>query len=226
MTPRTTATPSELDTKAVILTAAERLFAAEGVTGASLRAITGEAGVNLAAVHYHFGSKEGLVRAVLARRLEPLARRRFELLDRAEAASGGKPSIEAVVRAFVQPPLEMVQRERGGHAFARFMLGVLQDPKPEMRELILEQLRETLDRFTSALGAGLPGLPRAEIFWRFHFMVGVMVHTIALGEMVHRYSDGLCNPLDVDGVTRRIVDFVVAGFETPVRVSAGEEPGR
>ncbi len=223
MTPTPAATPAELDTKEAILTAAERLFAAEGVTGASLRAITGEAGVNLAAVHYHFGSKEGLVRAVLARRLEPLARRRFELLDRAEEASGGQPSIDAVVRAFVQPPLEMIQRERGGHAFARFMLGVLQDPKPEMRGLILEQLRETLDRFTGALGARLPGLPRAEIFWRFHFMVGVMVHTIALGDMVHRYSDGLCDPLDVDGVTRRIVDFVVGGFERPTPTAGAAE---
>lgn len=215
--------PPEFDTKESILAAAEKLFAAEGVPRASLRAITNEAGVNLAAVHYHFQSKEGLVDAVLERRLEPLRQRRFELLERAERESDSAVAAEAVVRAFVQPALEMVQRERGGHAFARFMLGVFQDPKAEMRELLFEHLKETIERFTDALGRSLPDLPRAEIFWRFHFMVGVMVHTIALGSVVHRYSGGLCDPVDVEGVTNRIVSFVVAGLNEPApRAALGE----
>ncbi len=215
----------ELDTKEAILAAAERLFAAEGVPRASLRAITSEAGVNLAAVHYHFQSKEGLVRAVLERRWQPLSERRFELLERAERSAAGAPSAEEVVRAFVGPPLEMIQRERGGHAFARFMLGAFIDPKGEVREMLLEQLKETIDRFTDALSAALPHLPRAEIYWRFHFMVGVMAHTIALGSLVHGYSGGLCDPHDVEGVTQRMVDFVVGGFQAPSPAGAATEPG-
>lgn len=211
---------SESATKEAILNAAERLFAEAGIARASLRAITGAADVNLAAVHYHFGSKEGLVRAVLTRRLAPLTRRRFELLDAAEHKD--PPDLRAVVRAFVQPALEMVQRVRGGHAFARFLLTLFQDPKAETRELVLDQLHETVDRFTGALGRALPELPRAEIFWRFHFMVGVMAHTIALGSLVHRYSGGLCDPLDVETVTDHIVDFVAAGFATPPPGGPGE----
>lgn len=209
-------------TKDAILSAAERLFAAEGVARASLRAITGEAGVNLAAVHYHFGSKQGLVRAVLARRLEPLARRRLELLDRAERSPGGA-AIDDVVRAFTEPALEIVRREPGGHAFARFMLNASLDPQAELREAVLEQLRETIDRFTEALGSHLPHLSRADIFWRFHFMVGVMVHSIALGSVVHGFSGGLCDPHDIKGVSDQIVAFVVAGLEAPAPAPREEE---
>lgn len=209
----------ETATQEAILSAAERLFAAEGVARASLRAITAEAGVNLAAVHYHFGSKEGLVRAVLARRVRPMTRRRFELLDEAERLA--PQDVREIVRAFVRPPLEMVERERGGHAFARFMLGVFQDPKQEMRDMLFEELRSTLERFTGALHAALPHLPRSEIYWRFHFMVGVLVHTIALGSLVQSYSGGLCDPHDVDGVTDRIVGFVTSGLEAP---APGEAP--
>ena len=212
MTVELSQTPTEPDTKDAILAAAERLFAAEGIDKASLRAITGEAGVNLAAVHYHFGSKEGLVRALLARRLEPLTRKRLELLDAAEHERG---SLDDVVRAFIEPALEMVKSEPGGHAFARFMLSASQDPKAEMREAVFAELRETIERFSEALSAHLPHLPKTEIFWRFHFMVGVMVHSIALGSVVHVISGGLCDPHDVRAVSDRIVSFVVAGMRAP-----------
>lgn len=202
------------DTKEAILSAAERLFADRGVPRASLRAITGEAEVNLAAVHYHFGSKQGLVRAVLARRLEPLNQRRFDLLSEAEDASGGAPAVGEIVRAFVLPALEMVQQEPGGHAFARFLLSAFQDPNPEFRELLLEQFRDTIERFSRALQKSLPHLPLEEVYWRFHFMVGVMAHTVALGFVVHRFSNGLCDPLDLEAVTNRMVSFLVGGMES------------
>ncbi len=214
MTPDPPKSATELNTKEAILNAAEELFSVEGVHRASLRAITSSAAVNLAAVHYHFGSKDGLVRAVLARRLEPLTVRRFELLD--EAMSAGTADARAIVRAFVQPPLEMIQTHPGGHAFARFVLQLSQDPSPEARDLLLQELQETLERFTTALASALPDLPREEIFWRFHFMVGVMAQTIALGTLVERYSGGLCDPHDVEGVTERMVAFVAGGFEAPV----------
>ena len=207
----TTEPEGSTDTKTSLLDAAEHLFAHEGVDRASLRAITQAAGANLAAVHYHFGSKEALVREVLARRMNPLNQRRIELLDNVEAASD-TPAIEDIVRAFVQPTLQMVQRERGGHEFARFVCRAFSEPGEGFRDIALEQFRDIVARFSAAFARALPGLPREELFWRFHFMVGSMVHTAGLGFLAHRLSDGLCNPADLDGVTARLVRFLSGGL--------------
>jgi AcrR family transcriptional regulator len=209
------------DTKTNLLDAAEHLFAHEGVDRASLRAITQAAGANLAAVHYHFGSKEALVREVLARRLSPLNKRRIELLDRVEAGPRD-PAVAEIVRAFVQPTLEMVQRERGGHAFARFICRTFSEPDESFHDMILDQFRGIVTRFSTALERALPDLPREELFWRFHFMVGSMVHTAGLGFLAHRLSDGLCNPADLDGLTTRLVGFLSAGLQAHATELPGE----
>lgn len=223
LSPATSDGAAALDTRTSLLDAAEHLFAHEGVDRASLRAITQAANANLAAVHYHFGSKEALVREVLERRLGPLNRRRLELLDRVETDSS-EPTLEAVITAFVRPALEMVQRERGGHAFARFVCRTFSEPDESLRDLVLEQFREVLARFTTAFARVLPELPPEEMFWRFHFMVGAMIHTAGLGFLAQRMSDGLCNPADLDGLTTRLVRFLRGGLAAEAAAIA-EEPG-
>jgi AcrR family transcriptional regulator len=202
-------------TKDNLIRAAEKLFAEQGIAGASLRAITQEAEANLASVNYHFGSKDDLVKAVLARRLEPLNRERLALLDRYSKEGGGTPGLERIVRAFISPVLTMIQRERGGHAFARFVGRAFSEPDPQIRGLLLEQFKEVIGRFTKAMIEALPHIPSEEIYWRFHFMVGAMVHTAGLGFLVRDISGGLCNPLDVDGVTDRLVCFITGGLRAP-----------
>jgi len=221
--PATSDGAAGLDTRTNLLDAAEHLFAHEGVDRASLRAITQAANANLAAVHYHFGSKEALVREVLERRLGPLNRRRLELLDRVETANS-EPTLDSVITAFVQPTLEMVERERGGHAFARFVCRTFSEPDENLRDLVLEQFREVLARFTAAFARVLPGLPAEEMFWRFHFMVGAMIHTAGLGFLAQRMSDGLCNPSDLNGLTARLVRFLSGGLAASATATA-EEPG-
>ena len=103
-----TATSANRDTKIRILDAAESLFAEHGFAATSLRAITRHANVNLAAVHYHFGSKEGLVEAVFSRRLGPLNQERLELLDAVEARGG---ELEDVLRALIGPALRLSRAE-------------------------------------------------------------------------------------------------------------------
>jgi AcrR family transcriptional regulator len=202
-------------TRRDLLDAAERLFADHGVHRASLRSITKEAGANLAAVHYHFGSKEGLVRAVLDRRLGPLNRRRLELLEEAERGHEGDPPVEEIVNSFILPALEMVQKVRGGHAFARFLGRTFSEPNETIRSVVLQEFAEIIERFTAALARALPELPPAEVYWRFHFMVGSMAHTVGLGFLAHRFSGGLCNPLDIDSVSRILVHFVTGGMAMP-----------
>ena len=110
------------DTKERILDAAESLFARSGVEGASLRAITRTAGVNLAAVHYHLGSKEALLAAVLVRRVGPVNQARLKRLEELEGEAQGAPcELEALLRAFLEPPIRMLEAEERGVLLAKLL---------------------------------------------------------------------------------------------------------
>src|SRR3954463_9505406 len=100
-------------TKTRILDAGERLFVEHGFEATSLRQLTAAAAVNLAAVHYHFGSKEELFQAVLTRRLDPMNVERIALLERVEREAGGKPATcEKVLFAMLAPALRLARDER------------------------------------------------------------------------------------------------------------------
>src|SRR5436305_7550725 len=158
--------PVEAGTRESLMDAAESLFAERGIQAASLRAITEQAAANLAAVHYHFGSKQGLVRAVFSRRLAPLNAERLRRLEACEAAGGG---IEPVLHAFLAPALDMT-REASHGAFGRLMGRAFMEPDNETREILIEQFSEVFHRFTAAFARLLPELPEREIVWRFHFI--------------------------------------------------------
>ena len=216
----TTATQEQVDTKTALLDAAERLFAERGIAGASMRAITRQAGANLAAVHYHFGSKEGLVKAVFRRRLEPLNRERIARLDRL-AAEGRDRRVEEIVEAFVGPPLRMIGREPGGREFAQLLARAVQEPGVGSRELVLEQFQEVIARFTAALAGALPDLGREEVLWRIHFMIGSLSFTAGLGFLVERFA-GV--PTSADGpepVIDRLVTFLTGGMSQPPAATGG-----
>jgi len=211
------------DTRDALLDAAERLFAERGLRSASLRAITGEAGANLAAVNYHFGSKQGLVQAVFARRLEPLNRERLDRLAACEAAPGG-PTVDCVVRAFAAPVLHMLRDPRaGGAAFARLVARSFSEPSDETRRMLQTAFREVVDRFSAALAAALPDLPRETVFWRIHFMAGAMAHTAAFGRLALAMSNGLCDPEDTDRMIDELAAFLAGGLAAP---APGREPER
>ena len=108
-------------TRRRILDTAERQFALHGFAGTSLRGITREAGVNVAAIHYHYGSKERLLRATMERIVAPVNAERLRLLDEAIAAAGGAPTVEAILSAFLCPDLLLI-RDLGerGLILARF----------------------------------------------------------------------------------------------------------
>lgn len=200
------------DTREALLDAAEELFAEHGVTGASLRAITGTAGANLAAVHYHFGSKEGLVRVLLEDRLAPLHRARLERLDACLAAAD-PPSVECLVRAFITPVIRMM---REGRRFGRMVGRIFHEPSEETRTLLLEEFRGTVESFTGALSRALPELSRQELFWRFHFMVGCLAHTAALAhEVAPHFAGDACDPDDAETLIAQMTAFLTAGWQAP-----------
>src|SRR5260370_15922671 len=105
----------KVETKQRILDSAERLFAEHGSEGTSLRTIIADAQVNLAAIHYHFHSKEALWEAVIVRRLGPINQERLRLLDAcARDPNGGPPSLDAVLGALISPPLRVGPRRARG----------------------------------------------------------------------------------------------------------------
>ena len=199
------------DTKTRILDTSERLFAQHGVDGTSLRDITREAGVNLAAVNYHFQSRESLISAVISRRIAPINERRLRMLDEFEASPIGLTP-ENVVEAFVVPVLEAGDR----HEHLRPMMGrMLAAPNDFLNHVFKNHLEALSHRFVRALGRALPDVPPRELVWRLHFMAGVMSHTIAWSRVLPIMTEGVCDLSDTNAVSKRMIAFIAAGLRAP-----------
>lgn len=204
-----------LDTKARILDVAERLFGHLGFDGTSLRAITAEAGVNLAAVNYHFQSKEALMEAVVARRIGPINSKRMEMLDLAEKE--GRLTVEAILEAFLLPVLE------AGEEFDRFrpLLGRMYSAPDEfIQRVFRKHLADIAQRFQAAMEKALPGLPAADRIWRLHFTVGTMAHVMSWFHIIPVMSGGLCDASDTSALKQRMVAFLAAGMRAPATATA------
>jgi AcrR family transcriptional regulator len=202
-------------TKEAILNAAEGLFARHGFADTSLRHITAEAGVNLASVSYHFGSKEALIEAVFARRLVPMNRERMRRLERVEQCySGREMPLEPLVEAFVAPALELSRdEERGGAPFVRMLGRSYTEPSDSLQESVRGMYEEVIARFKTAFARALPGLAGDELYWRLHFMVGTLAYCMAGTDMMRLIAScRLYDPLDTDILTRRLVAFLSAGL--------------
>ncbi len=207
---------SQPDTKDVILDAAEVLFAEYGYDGTSLRDLTQEAGVNLAAVNYHFGGKEQLAAAVLARRIGPINEERHRRLD----ALPRRPAVADVVRAFVEPAFPTATGCPSGHVapgrdFCRLMGRMMIEQPAFLRTFVAEQFRALGSRFEATLRRTLPRCDRATIWWRLHFTAGAMAHTLHSGDGLAHLTSGLCDTTDVDAVVEHLVAFTAAGMTAP-----------
>ncbi len=193
------------DTKTRILDAAEKLFGENGFDATSLRDITTEADVNLAAVNYHFQSKESLIEAVILRSAGPVNQQRLTMLE----AAGPNATVEQIIEAFVAPILE--------HDFqpmAPLMARVL--ASPEVMKRVFSHHMETLSRrFADALGVALPELSVEERMWRLHFTAGAMAHTVTRAPMMRDLFGGVLNLDDRQLVIARLVRFAAAGFRAP-----------
>jgi len=201
-------------TKLAILQATERLVAANGFEATSLRAITASAKVNLAAVNYHFSTKDALILAMLNRRLRPVNEARLALLDQLEKDADGQPvALEKILDALFRPVLDAVsQRGQGGRDFVRLLALVLAEPGAYLKPLVEKEFSEKTRRFHLALRRALPGLSDCEAHWRLHFAHGVFIHTVAHSEVLACTSRGRCRLSAPEAVLRRIIDFCAAGL--------------
>lgn len=223
MSPRLSAGRQAGDTKLRILDAAEDLFIEYGYEAMSLRQITSRAEVNLAAVNYHFGSKETLLQAMLSRRLDRLNDERLALLTRAEAAwPAPKLTCEHVLGAMFIPALAISHhRDIGGPAFLRLLGRVYADPSPFIRDYLQQHYAPVFERFFEAFARALPELPRQELGWRLHFALQALSGVLASGDttrLIDTFAQG--QPMGDLQVIARLTALMVAALKAPM---PGEE---
>ena len=192
-------------TRSAILNAAERLYAERGFADVTLRDIVAAAGVNLAAVNYHFGSKDELIAELFVTRSLATNRERLSELKAAEADGGGRAPIEAVLRALVGPTLRgCLGPENEQSAAARFMIRASIEAVAPIRRIKNREI-DHLRKFAAAMRRSLPDRDEVELYWGLHFALAMAHQTIRDSERLTKLSEGLCDLNDVEGIIERIV---------------------
>ena len=214
------------ETRSRILDAAERLFVEHGFDGTSMRMITRDAEANLAAVNYHFGGKDALIHEVFRRRLTELNRCRVLALESLEAEAGGEPlRPSAIVTAFFGTALEMARDTKsGGHTFMRLLGRTYTEPNEFVRKFLAEEYAECVGRFLDALYRAVPDVPREEILWRFHFMMGAMSYAIAGTDTLQLFTENF-DDQDPARLQGRLLSFLLGGLRAPLPSSGDADCG-
>jgi AcrR family transcriptional regulator len=195
------------DTKERILDSAELLFSSQGIANTSLRNLTDHAQVNLAAVNYHFQSKDALVQAVLFRRMNPINQRRFELLSALR-----DPTVEEILDAFYRPAVEAVLAGSEGRAVARLIGRLYSEPGDLLAGQVRALMAETFRLFAEAVQRALPGVPPADVFLRLHFCVGILAHTFGAMQLIEGMSRGRITYDDPEAILRQMIAFAAGGL--------------
>jgi AcrR family transcriptional regulator len=204
-------------TKDRILDAAELLVAGQGVFGTSLRQITSEAGVNLAAVNYHFQSKDDLMLAIYRRRVQPVNEERLAMLDELESTYGNSPvPLEEVLRAFIEPVLNLsLKMAKAGIPIGGMLGRLYTEPFSESMRGLMGEMATVAKRFSKAFRKTVPLLSEQEVSWRLWFTIGIIAHTLGAADKLKWMSGGACDPENRAQVLRQMVAYAKAGWEAP-----------
>jgi AcrR family transcriptional regulator len=195
-------------TKQRILGAAEVLFARHGFAGASLRQVTSAANVNLAAVNYHFGSKENLINEVFRRRLDELNSQRLQALNAARALPDF--SLESALAAFVRPALALSGDDHGGAAFVRVLARAYAEHNERLRQFMHDHYSHVLKQFATAFGELLPLLDKQELYWRLDIVSGALTYAMADFGIIKRRGVSAEQHRAVAG--EHLIKFAAAGL--------------
>jgi len=201
--------PASFSTKDRILGAAEELFAQYGFSGTSLRQVTSHADVNIAAVNYHFGSKENLVNEVFRRRMDEMTAARLAQLEQARSARPG--DLRAVLAAFVEPALAMAQDRQSGGAFVRVIARAYAEKNDNLRKFLSDHYGHVLRDFGKAIGACVPGLSKEELYWRLDFLAGALTYAMADFGLIKR-PHGISEAAHRSKAANELIHFAEAGF--------------
>jgi AcrR family transcriptional regulator len=201
-------------TRTRIIAVAEQLFADKGVDAVSLRHIMTRAGVNISLINYHFGTKEGLLRAIFTRRIAPLNQQRLALLEKAEMASD-PPRLEDLLRAFLLPRWKVSLSTTKSSRSARLFGRIFSDSSRLSRRIIPQFFDEFQHRFVNSLKRALPGVPDREIYWRLHLLLCVAIQTPLYYERTRKLSGGLCSFRDPEELFAELLPVLKAALRAP-----------
>jgi AcrR family transcriptional regulator len=197
--------PAPTDTKQSILDASEILFARDGYRGTSIRAITEEAGVNVAAVNYHFGSKKRLLEEVIKRRILPLnqiRRKRIEEVRDRARSRGRHPDIKDILVAFIEPTISFKEKHPDARNFITFISRSFSDPDDTVRKTFHRFINPMFQLLSEAVHEALPKLSQDDISWRLHFTIGALIQSMQM------MADA-----DAKALLDHIIPYVTAGMK-------------
>ncbi|VTY40208.1 HTH-type transcriptional regulator BetI [Xylophilus ampelinus] len=223
-------TPKDSLATEKLLRAAETLFAQHGIEKASLRDITALAGVNVASVNYHFGSKDVLVEAVFANLAERVNDARSRALDELCASArerGDVASVEEIVQVFLHPYLAPNEQTHG-ELLAQFLLLNRMSPSPITTKIMEQHFDPMARKFISALGDALPGTTLKTLYWRYNFMATTVFMSVtdkARDSRVARLSGGIADPANRKELEAELIAYVAAAMRGPAPV-AKQRPQR
>lgn len=206
-----------MSTKTKILNAAEVLFADKGFNGTSLREITSQAEVNLAAVNYHFGSKKELIKAVMSRYMNELSPR-LESALHALCLDEAQPTLIEVFSAFLEPLLHLNSfKENGTSTFLQLLGRGFTDNQGFLRWFLTTQYPGVFTNFTQAVQKAYPELSKEEMFWRLHFTMGTIVFTMSSSDaLIDIAQSDFDRQVDIAGVIKKVIPYVAAGVAAPI----------
>jgi AcrR family transcriptional regulator len=196
-------------TKDRILHAAEDLFAQQGFASTSLRQVTSRADVNIAAVNYHFGSKDNLINEVFRRRMDDMSAQRIAALQQAIDTAPGK--LEPILAAFVEPALAMAQDRHGGGAFIRVIARAYAESNAGLRKFLSDQYGHVPRAFAKAIHACVPELSKEELYRRLDFLSGALTYAMADFGLIKRPT-GVSDATHRQRAAKALIRFAVAGF--------------
>lgn len=199
---------NHFNTKERILHAAEDLFAQHGFAGTSLRQVTSRADVNIAAVNYHFGSKENLVHEVFKHRMDDMSEKRLSAL--ATTLAKDPNDLEGILLAFIQPALALTL-DRHGASFVRVLARAYAEKNDGLRNFLSENYGQVLREFAKAIANCLPQLSKEELYWRMDFTAGALTYAMADFGLIKRQA-GVSEKAHCEKAAQHLISYAKAGL--------------
>ena len=198
-----------------LLDVAEEMFAEQGYHAVSARSITRACEANIAAIHYHFGSKQVLLEEIFARRSGAIIEARLALLAQCAEQPGRPPLLEQILEAYLRPSFALPSGDAGARRFMRLRSVIAHEQAELSRGLIARHFNASSRRFLDAIAAAMPHLSPGDVYWRFHFLLGAHYYTLSNPGRIQALSGDLCDPSDLTAALAEMIAFATAGFRAP-----------